>query len=81
MSGMDVPACLSALSAHKIETANLLASPSGVRVVNGIFGDDIEDPVVLVRRGFEGTFPEGHVVEQVFRLIVISISHIFKGLQ
>lgn len=49
--------------------SDLLALPGSVRVVYSIFLDDIENPIVLLGRGFERSLPERHVIKQVFCLM------------
>jgi hypothetical protein len=39
-----------------------------VRIVDGVLCHDVQNPVVLLRGGFEGALPHGHVEEEVLGL-------------
>jgi hypothetical protein len=43
--------------------AYLLTRPCGMGVMYSVFRDYVQNPIVFVRRGFESSFTERHVVE------------------
>lgn len=43
--------------------AHFLAYPCAMRVMDRILGDHVEDPIVFVGSGFEGSFAQWHIEE------------------
>lgn len=67
ISGRAEPACRECeLRSARKKEAYLLAHPCDVRVMNCVFLNDIQNPVIFVRRRLERPLAHRHVVEEIF---------------
>lgn len=76
-SGAEVPTFVAKMSAKRpflgtstgvVARANLFAEERNPSIVDGIFGDDVQDAGILLRGAPERGKARGHVVEHVLYL-------------